>query len=157
MQFKGDTMQLSPEGEMNSGGYIPRREASRYIYPPLFTDPEGDSCFSIYQIRWIKKHFFNFFFWNFRETTRYISLHSQNSEYPRIFEVTGANQNAWKLLSTDLVNTKQNYLCNNKYLVYSILIPVINEQTSKAYSGSMCSFAADDSGLTPKIKRDCSA
>ena len=24
------------------------------IYPPLFTDPEGDSCFRIYQIRWIK-------------------------------------------------------------------------------------------------------
>ena len=24
------------------------------IYPRLFTDPEGDSCFSIYQIRWIK-------------------------------------------------------------------------------------------------------
>ena len=24
----------------------------RGIYPPLFTDPEGDSCFSIYQIRW---------------------------------------------------------------------------------------------------------
>ena len=24
------------------------------IYPPLFTDPEGDSYFSIYQIRWIK-------------------------------------------------------------------------------------------------------
>ena len=47
MQFKGNTMQLSPEGEVNSGAYIPRREA-------LFTDPEGDSCFSIYQIRWIK-------------------------------------------------------------------------------------------------------
>ena len=28
-------------------------------YPPLFTCPEGDSCFSIYQIRWIKKPFFN--------------------------------------------------------------------------------------------------
>ena len=27
----------------------------RGIYPPLFTDPEGDSCFSIYQIRWIRK------------------------------------------------------------------------------------------------------
>ena len=27
----------------------------RGLYPPLFTDPEGDSCFSIYQIRWIKK------------------------------------------------------------------------------------------------------
>ena len=42
------------------------------VYPPLFTHPEGDSCFSIYQIRWI------------------------------------ANQNARKLLSTDLVNTKYN-------------------------------------------------
>ena len=39
----------------------------KYIYTPLFTNPEGDSCFSIYQIGWIKKRFFNFFFWNFRE------------------------------------------------------------------------------------------
>ena len=31
-----------------------------------------------------KKRFFNFFFWNFRETTRYFSLRSQNSEYPRL-------------------------------------------------------------------------
>ena len=31
------------------------RDALRLgIYPPLFTDPEGDSCFSIYQLRWIK-------------------------------------------------------------------------------------------------------
>ena len=31
------------------------RDAKREgIYPQLFTDPEGDSCFSIYQIRWIK-------------------------------------------------------------------------------------------------------
>ena len=31
------------------------RDAKRQgIYPPLFIDPEGDSCFSIYQIRWIK-------------------------------------------------------------------------------------------------------
>ena len=41
------------------------------IYPPLFTSPSGDSCFSIYQIRWIKKRLFNLFFWNFRETTRH--------------------------------------------------------------------------------------
>ena len=34
-----------------------------------------------------------------------VTLRSQNSEYPRIFQVTGANQNAQKLLSTDLVNT----------------------------------------------------
>ena len=32
---------------------------------------------------------------------------SQNSEYTRIFQVTGANQKARKLLSTDLVNTKE--------------------------------------------------
>ena len=30
---------------------------------------------------------------------------SQKREYPRVFRVTGANQNARKLLSTDLVNT----------------------------------------------------
>ena len=33
------------------------RDAKRQgICPLLFTDPEGDSCFSIYQIRWIKKN-----------------------------------------------------------------------------------------------------
>ena len=84
---------------------IHRDVKRRGIYPLLFTDPEGDSCFSIFQIRWIKKHFFNFFFWNFRKTKRYFSHRWQNSEYPRIFRVTGANQNARKLLSTDLVNT----------------------------------------------------
>ena len=90
------------------------REAKRRgIYPPLFTDPEGDSCFSIYQIGWIKKCCFighNFFFSNFRETKRHFSLRTQNSEYPRIFQVTGANQNARKLLSTDLVNTNGGYI-----------------------------------------------
>jgi len=35
---------------------IYRDAKRRGIYPPLFTDPEGDSCFSIYQIRWIKKN-----------------------------------------------------------------------------------------------------
>ena len=33
---------------------IYRDAKRRGIYPPLFTDPEGDSCFSIYQIRCIK-------------------------------------------------------------------------------------------------------
>ena len=87
---------------------IYRDAKRRGIYPPLFTDPEGDSCFSIYQIRWIKEcRFINGhnFFGNFRETTRYFSLRPQNSEYPRIFRVTGANQNARILLSTDLLNT----------------------------------------------------
>ena len=36
-------------------------------------------------------------------------ISSKNSECQRIFRVTGANQNAWKLLSTDLLNTKTNY------------------------------------------------
>ena len=33
---------------------IYRDAKRRNIYPLLFTDPEGDSCFSIYQITWIK-------------------------------------------------------------------------------------------------------
>ena len=33
---------------------IYRDAKRRGIYPALFTDPEGDSCFSIYQISWIK-------------------------------------------------------------------------------------------------------
>ena len=44
-----------------------------------------------------------------REATRHFSLRLQNGEYPRIFRVTGANQNARKLLSTDLANTNRIY------------------------------------------------
>ena len=33
---------------------IYRDAKRRGIHPPLFTDYEGDSCFSIYQIRWIQ-------------------------------------------------------------------------------------------------------
>ena len=33
---------------------VNRDAKRRGIYPALFTDPEGDSCFSIYQISWIK-------------------------------------------------------------------------------------------------------
>ena len=81
------------------------------IYPRLFTDTEGNSCFSINQIRWIKKNAVLISSSEiFRETTRNFSLRSQNSEYPRIFRVTGANQNARKLLSTDLVNIKYIYM-----------------------------------------------
>ena len=61
-----NNIQISPEGEVNSDGYIQRREASRYIS----TDPEGDSCFSIYQVRWIKKLSWNDapFFFSIRKT-----------------------------------------------------------------------------------------
>ena len=51
---KKDSIQLSPEGEVNSGA------KRRGIYLALFTDPEGDSCFSIYQISWIKMKKSNF-------------------------------------------------------------------------------------------------
>ena len=34
--------------------HIYRDAKRRGIYLALFTDPEGDSCFSIYQISWIK-------------------------------------------------------------------------------------------------------
>ena len=37
-------------------------------------------------------------------------ISSQNNEYPRIFQATGANQNVRKLLSPDLVDTNNHYL-----------------------------------------------
>ena len=87
------------------------RDASRLgIYPPLFTDPEGDSRFSIYQIRWIKKTFVQFLPLKLARNDVPFFSPRQNSEYPRIFQVTGANQNARKLLYTDLVNTNGGYL-----------------------------------------------
>ena len=45
-----------PEGEVKSGVYIYiyRDAKHRGIDLALFTDPEGDSCFGIYQISWIK-------------------------------------------------------------------------------------------------------
>ena len=85
----------------------------RGIYPPLFTDPDGDSCSSIYQIRWIKECWPQFLLLKlWRNDVPFFSLRLQNSEYPRIFQVTGANQNTRKLLSTDLVNTNNIYLIN---------------------------------------------
>ena len=41
--------------------WIYRDSKRRGIYLALFTDPEGDSCFSIYQISWIKMKKSNFF------------------------------------------------------------------------------------------------
>ena len=45
----------SPKGKWSekSGG-IYRDAKRRGIYPALWTNPEGDSCFSTYQISWIK-------------------------------------------------------------------------------------------------------
>ena len=97
---------------------IHRDAKRRGIYPPLLTDPEGDSCFSIYQIRWIKYTLLQFLL---LKRSRHFSLGSQNSEYPRIFRVTGANQNARKLLSTDLVNTNEanhGKSTHRKFLLY---------------------------------------
>ena len=51
-----NSIQLSPEGEVNSGG-IYQGVKRRGIYLALLTDPEGDSCLSIYQISWIKVTF----------------------------------------------------------------------------------------------------
>ena len=48
-------IQLSPKGGgVNIVRYIYRDGKRRGIYRPLFTDPERESCFSIYQIRCIK-------------------------------------------------------------------------------------------------------
>ena len=65
-----NNIKLSPKGVVNIYPDAKRRG----IYPTLFSNSEGDSCFSIYQIKGIKKHFFNFFFWNFPGTTHHFSL-----------------------------------------------------------------------------------
>ena len=44
----GFSVFIACERRLPGGGYILRSEASRYL--ALLTDPEGDSCFSIYQI-----------------------------------------------------------------------------------------------------------
>ena len=50
---------LPLEGKVNSGEIY--RDAKRGgLYLALFTDPEGDSCFSIHQISWMKMEKSNF-------------------------------------------------------------------------------------------------
>ena len=50
-----DIIQLSFEGVVNSGGgYMYRDAKGHCVYLALFTDPERDNCFSMYQISWIK-------------------------------------------------------------------------------------------------------
>ena len=50
------------------------------------------------------------------------SIRSQNSEYPWIFQVTGTNQNARKLLSTDLVNTNFRYSLFTKSCIHPLKV-----------------------------------
>ena len=61
------------------------------IYPPLFTDPEGDSCFSIHQIRCIKKRFFNFFSLNFFAKGHAIFLSAMPNRNSFLLVDTGGN------------------------------------------------------------------
>ena len=77
----------------------------RVIYLALFTDPEGDSCFSIYQISWIKMKKVTFWklktslsrnliynlqtflvFWRFccKFSMKYISYLPVNTDQPKI-------------------------------------------------------------------------
>ena len=48
-------IQLSPEGEVNSGGCIPRREASRFISRAVHRPCGRIVVLAIYHISWIKK------------------------------------------------------------------------------------------------------
>ena len=105
---------------------IYRDAKRRGIYPPLFTDPEGDSCFSTYQIRWMKKKIQFVLRKLLRKDTPF-SFRSQNSEYPRIFKIMGANQNVRKLLSTDLVNTNNNYYTVSDLVKMEACLPIGND------------------------------
>ena len=94
----------------------------------------------------------NFFFWNFRETTRHFSLRSQNSEYPRIFQATGANQNARKLLSTDLVNTYVIYYVASSASGQDEPNPALWLATRAFLPARDCPFFCRNN-ISPKLKR----
>ena len=76
-------------------------------------------------------------------------LRSQNSEYPMIFRVTRANQNARKLLFTDSVNTKIVYIVfflpTLKPYLYSLSC---SGSGSCCYSLSCCEFRMSVSWLS---------
>ena len=55
LPFLLNIIQLSPKGEVNSGGNILRHKVSRYISSAVHQPcRKGSSCFSINQISWIK-------------------------------------------------------------------------------------------------------
>ena len=58
--WRFDCIQVDLEGQVNSGRYSKTRSIKVYNYLVLFTYPEGDSCFSIYQISWKKNEKSNF-------------------------------------------------------------------------------------------------
>ena len=70
-----NNIQLSPEKGVNSGGYKQRRERSRYISSSLFTDLEGDSCFSVYQISWEKMSLSRNFVYNLQTFQGFCQVH----------------------------------------------------------------------------------
>ena len=77
----------------------------------LFTDPEGDSCFSIYQIRWIKSA---------ASLMATISSSETFAKRRAIFLSVRKTVNTQgysdlrELLTTHLVNTKYIYLLNSQ-------------------------------------------
>ena len=98
---------------------IYRDAKRRVIYPPLFTVREGDSCFTIYQIRWIKNAASLMATISSSETFAkrhaiFLSIHKTvNSQgYSELREPIKTRE---KLLSTDLVNT-------NIVVIYLILL-----------------------------------
>ena len=93
---------------------IYRDAKHRGIYPPLFIHPEGDSCFSIYQIIWITNAASLMATISSSETFAkrcaifLAVLKTVNSQgYSELREPIKTREN---LLSTDLVNTNIRYL-----------------------------------------------
>ena len=88
---------------------IYRDAKRRGIYPPLFTDPEGDSCFSINQIGWIKNASSISSSETFAKRRSIFLSVRKTVNIQGYSELRRANQNPRKLLSTDLVNTNNEY------------------------------------------------
>ena len=101
---------------------IYRDAKRRGIYPPLFTDCEEDSCFGIYQIRWIKKRFFKFFFAKRRAIFLSVLKTVNIQGYSELREPIKTRKNCYPLIWSDLVNTKLYYIVKKRKDITPFLI-----------------------------------
>ena len=91
------------------------RDAKRRgIYPRLFTNPEGGSCFSIYQIRWIKKMLLQFHLLKLLGNDEPFFSPFAKQRMSKDIPSYGSQSNGTKIASTDLVNTNDGYKSNEK-------------------------------------------
>ena len=125
--LKVKSRQLSPEGEVNSGGYIPRREASRYIsttlHRPQFLllklSRNGAPFFPPFAKQWISKDIPSY---GSQSKRTKIAIHWFGKHQRWIFAeprggvvIIAEVNNCFSVYHTRWINSTKNYfICDNK-------------------------------------------